>query len=157
MDRKELIRKVLKENEDLDFLDTHWKKVNDIGTNISSNLPNTGNVVKKIGDKLGAVKFSDIDGTWNVKDLLGKSDALTALANKIRNMILRGRSDSIKRMVQSIANNNIKTLYKVPKSEDIRDGGQKRNSLGKGHFRWNDQAYTLTTKELQALKDFFGL
>ena len=94
---------------------------------------------------------------WDVKELIGESNALTALAKKIQNMILRGRSDSIKRMVQSIANNHIKTLYKIPTPEQIKNGAQKRTSLGTGHFRWNDQAYTLTSQELNQVRTFFGL
>lgn len=150
MERTELIKKILKENEDLDFLDTHWKKLNDIGSNIKTNLPKTGSISKPIGDKLHTVQFSDLDNSWDIQLLYGKSNTLTALADKIQNMIFRGRSDSIKRMVESIANNNVKTLYKIH-----QDGSKE--SLGKGHFRWNDQAYVLTPRELEQVKIFFGL
>ena len=155
MKRTELIRKILHENDDLDFLDTNWQRSKDIANNIKTNLPNIEPKLKPKGDYWGVIDYSELGNTWDVGSLYGKSEALDALADKISYMIYNGMSDGIKRMLESISNNTVKTLYRGKKASDKT--GPERESLGKGHFRWNYRAYLLTSEELTYLKKFFGL
>jgi len=64
-------------------------------------------------------------------------------------MIYTGKSDGIKRMLEKIATGRIKSL-----SKPDTYGAEY---LGKGHFRWNNQAYVLTPKEIERVKEFFNL
>jgi hypothetical protein len=61
------------------------------------------------------------------------------------------------RMIEAIASNNIKTLYKISRPNEWDGGKRTKESLGKGHFRWNDRAYTLNEKELEYLRKFFDI
>lgn len=96
-------------------------------------------------DKLKTMNYSDID-KWTTH---GKSDSLTALADKIKHMIRTGKSDGIKRMLEKIATGRIKSLSKPDRHES--------EFLGRGHFRWNNQAYKLTQKEVDRVKEYFKL
>jgi hypothetical protein len=149
--------KPLKENEDLDFLDSYWKRAKDIGGRISSELPKTGENFNKISTNFGTTSYSNLDSKWSVNDLFGSSENLTALANKISHMIQTGKADSIKRMIESIVTGDVKTLYHISKPNQWDGNKRTKSSLGKGHFRWNSQAYTLTPKEIQIVKNYFGM
>lgn len=157
-DTKKILREYTRNrSEDLDFLDTHWDKVKDISYDITSNLPKMSSEKRKQHSPLlSTTNYSDMTN-WDVSELFGVSKTLNALAHKISHMVSEGRSDAIKRMLQSIANNNFKTLYRGLKQQDINFPNQKRESLGKGHFRWDYQTYTLTPKEIDHLKRFFSL
>lgn len=154
MERKELIKKILKENEDLDYLNTYHKKAIDIGYKIKQDLPKTGLNVNKITDNFATISSSLLDNGWSTKSLLGISEALNALADKIQHMIQTGKAEGIKRMVDAIVTGREKTHYRINGKKSVRPG--ERESLGKGHFRWNYQTYTLTPKELEHLKNYFG-
>lgn len=152
-DMKELIKKVLKEEtEDLHYIDTYWREMNQklegIIKRITTELPMMKSVPvkKETNSKLKLVQYSDIDN-WGVD--VGRSDSLTALADKIKHMIRTGKSDGIKRMLEKIATGRIKSLSK-PKHYDSE-------FLGRGHFRWDNKAYRLTPKEIERVKEYFKL
>ena len=151
-DLTKIVERVIKESEELDYLDTHWKdtrkRLDDIANKIKTQLPIINDVKQPEGnEKLKTIKYSDLDGPWNT---YGKSPGLEVLADKIVHMINMGRSDSIKRMVEKIATGRIKSLSKPSNYGDAE-------FLGKGHFRWNDQAYRLSQREIERLKEFFNL
>jgi hypothetical protein len=89
----------LSENEDIDFLSTHWKylhkKLDDIGKNIKERLSivNSETETEKISPLLSVVKSSNLGDDWKLSD--NKSKTLKALADKIDHMIHTGKSDSI--------------------------------------------------------------
>jgi len=145
----------LKSDGGLDYIDTHWKKYTDIGHNIRKNLPDvrTGNE-REVGKRLRVKPYSELEN-WNIKDLSGFSSNLDALAEKITHMMYTGKGDSIKPMLNSIVNKGVKTQYRFKNKKGDKD--LERGSLGKGHFRWNWRAYTLTDREINKVKDFFNL
>jgi hypothetical protein len=150
---RDLIKKVLKEEtEDLKYIDTYWsdmkKRINDITNRIVTELPKLHDgLVRDDESKINLVNYSDLDNSW---DASGYSDSLKALADKISHMITTGKSDGVKRMLEKISTGRIKSLSKPSRGRDSE-------FLGRGHFRWNDQAYKLTNKEIQRVKEFFGL
>lgn len=136
---------------DLEYLDSHWretsKKLEDIIDKLKNELPYLKNQrPTKVSDKLRVAKHSDMEDEWNVE---GKSTSLDALANKIVHMIRTGKSDGVKRMVEKIATGRIKSLSQPRRNDN--------EYLGKGHFRWNWKAYTLTPREIERVKEFFNL
>lgn len=151
---KELIRKVLKEQtEDLEFIDTYWKNINDrlekIIFKIRNELPQITNAdeIKSIGDNLSTIPYSKMGDEWTTD---GKSKNLTALSDKITHMIRSGKSDGVKRMLEKIASGRVKSLSQPSRFSD-------NEFLGKGHFRWNHRAYLLNKKEIDRVKEFFKL
>lgn len=154
MERKELIKKILRETEDLDFLSSYHKKASDIGTKIKQDLPKMGTGINKITKNFGTVPLSSLDKSWNTSALWGTSETLTALADKIQHMIHTGKAEGIKRMIDAIVTGREKTLYRIAGQGAVHPG--ERESLGKGHFRWNYRAYQLTPNELEQVKNFFG-
>lgn len=149
-----------KASNDLEFLDSYWEKAKAISDKIQAELPimNPNNKPVSKG-KLSFINFSELD-SWSVTDIMmklyGKSKTLEILANKIQDMIYKGRGNDVKDMVAKIATGRIKTHYK-PKPIILHQDDGKRESLGKGHFRWNWQVYTLTDQEIQFLKLYFKL
>lgn len=150
---KELIKQILKEEtEDLHYIDTYWKEMNQklegIINRITTELPMMKSVPvkKETKSNLNLVQYSDMD-KWGGE--AGRSDSLSALADKIKHMIRTGKSDGIKRMLEKIATGRIKSLSK-PRHYDSE-------FLGRGHFRWNDKAYRLTPKEIERVKEYFKL
>ena len=147
---KDLIKKILKEEIDggLGYIDTHYNemksKLEKIKDRIKNELPLIGEPLKSDG-KLKPVNYKDLE-SWSTS---GKSDTLTALADKLIHMIDTGKSHSIKPMLKAIVSGRIKKL----KKPDI----YRTESLGKGHFRWNNRAYTLTNNEIEKIKQFFNL
>ena len=150
----------MKACKDIDFLDSYWKEAKNIASRVENELPmNIGDkrkpFYKKDGAKLFIVNFSELD-SWNPGDLIysisGKSKTLEALADKISRMIYRGRADSVKPMVESICRDNFKKLTKKNSHPQL-----KGEFLGYGHFRWNNQAYTLNKKEITHLKKYFKI
>jgi hypothetical protein len=149
---KELIKQVLREEtKDLRYIDTYWremnKKLDGIINRITTELPIIkGNNPEKVSDsKLNIIQYSDMD-KWTSSN---KSDSLVALADKIKHMIKTGKSDGIKRMLEKISTGRIKSLSKPDRHES--------EFLGRGHFRWNNQAYKLTPKEVERVKEYFKL
>jgi hypothetical protein len=146
------IKKILREySEDLEFIDSYWKETNKRLAGIINKIKTELPVLKKPtsddeGLILKTVNFSDMEDSWKG----GTSDGLNALADKISHMIYTGKSDGIKRMIEKIATGRIKSLSKP----DALFGAEY---LGKGHFRWNNQAYVLTPKEIERVKEFFNL
>lgn len=153
---KELIKQVLREEtEDLHYIDTYWREMNQklegIIKRITTELPMMKSVPvkKEINSKLKIVQYSDMD-KWGGE--AGRSDSLSALADKIKHMIRTGKSDGIKRMLEKIATGRIKSLSKISKG-----GYYDSEFLGRGHFRWNHKAYRLTPKEIERVKEYFKL
>lgn len=149
---KELIKQVLREEtRDLEYIDNYWREMSinldNIIKRITTELPIiNSNEPKQVPDsKLKTIQYSDMD-KWSSSN---KSDSLVALADKITHMIKTGKSDGIKRMLEKIATGRIKSLSKP--------GGYETEFLGRGHFRWNNKAYILTTKEIERIKEYFKL
>jgi hypothetical protein len=150
---KELIKRVLmEETEDLEYINSYWKEMNNkldsIIRRITTELPIiNGNEYKQDPEysKLKTIQYSDMD-KWLSSN---KSDSLIALADKITYMIRTGKSDGIKRMLEKISTGRVKSLTKP--------GSYESEFLGRGHFRWNNQAYRLTTKEIDRVKEYFKL
>ena len=169
----------MKACNDLDFLTNYWKEAKNIAFRIKKDLPQTIGTQAKSSSKTGLlcfIKYSDIEHSWSVNDLLakvyGKSPTLEILADKISYMINMGRGNDVKPMIEKICTGRIKSLYKecskaqiksntLKNSNDIKkrlvSTNYRREYLGKGHFRWNYQAHTLNKKEIEHLKQYFKL
>lgn len=151
-----MIKKIIKEEINdfdggLEYIDSYYNemkaKLDNIKSRMLKELPIIGEP-KGENDTIRTIKYSDTE-SWGANPHI--SDTLTALAHKIEHMIDTGKSHSVKPMLRSIVSNNIKKLKKPTYT-----GGFE--SLGKGHFRWNfGKVYTLTSKEIQRVKEFFNL
>ena len=145
----------IKNNEDLDFLNSYWKKVNDIGFKIKKELPNFNSKIIRTDGRLCFIKYSDLDN-WSVDSLMGKSNNLVTLANKISYMISMGNGNSVKPMLEKIVSRGVKSLSHPP-TKYGRSIGSTTEFLGKGHFRWDFGAVVLTDKEIKRIKEYFNL
>lgn len=151
--------------EKLEFLDTYWKNAKEIAFDIKHDLPNIPSEdrkVKKIGKYLSVINYSDLGNTWSVHTI--NNGGLIALGDKISTMILKGDACNVKPMVESICDNRIKNLRQPNHSDSewrTDDGGNEKmvnlGNIGKGHFRWDFQAYTLTDIELNRVKEYFNI
>lgn len=143
-------------NTDIDFLDTYWAKAKSIGDKIMDELPIMIPNKLQVKGLLKFVNFSDLDN-WSVSDIIlklnGKSKTLGILADKIQDMVYKGRGNDVKDMLVKITTGRIKTHYR-PGTPDVYHP-TKRVSLGKGHFRWNRQAHTLNDQEINHIKKYF--
>lgn len=155
----------MKACNDIDFLSNYWKEVKAIGNRVKADLPllATSNIkdirAKDSTSLMYIVNFSDISGqSWGVSDVLkraaGKSVTLSILADKINHMILMNRANDVKPMLEKICSGRIKSLSKTP-AKHYKDAHSE--FLGRGHFRWNEQAYTLTPLEIKRIKKYFSL
>lgn len=147
----------MKKCNDINFLNSYWAEAKAIAERIKEQLPMLKKSNVKSGSNIHIVNFSDISGkSWAVEDVLkrqaGVSKNLEALADKIYHMIYRGRANDVKPMIDKIATGRIKKLTK--KSSHSGDDGEY---LGRGHFRWNNTAYTLDQDELNHIKTYFEL
>lgn len=149
----------MKACNDLDFLTNYWKEAKNIAFRIKKDLPQTIGTQAKSSSKTGLlcfIKYSDIEHSWSVNDLLakvyGKSPTLEILADKISYMIYMGRGNDVKPMIEKICTGRIKSLSHITTSK-----GLNNTHLGKGHFKWNYQAHTLNKKEIEHLKQYFKL
>ena len=149
----------MKACNDLYFLTNYWKEAKNIAFKIKQDLPKTISTQAKSISKTGLlcfIKYSDIEHSWSVNDLLakvyGKSPTLEILADKISYMINMGRGNDVKNMVEEICTGRIKSLSHITTSK-----GLNSTYLGKGHFRWNYKAHTLNKKEIEHLKNYFKL
>lgn len=151
----------MKACKDIDFLDSYWAEAKRIATDIKENLAvGCGNERKPIfssgSAKMYVVKFSDLKDSWSPKDIFynicGKSNTLDVLADKLQTMILKGRGEAVKRTVEAICNNKVKKL-----TRRYCNGKLDGEFLGYGHFKWNNQAYTLNEMEIRHLKKYFKL
>ena len=158
-------------NNDLDFLSNYWIIAKELGFKIKNELPiiynNPSKVINIKGSKLNIISYKDLNN-WQVYDLIKSTDnisvTLEALADKINNMILKGRANDVKPMINRIINRAPSMQVKpICNKEKLRQylKGQNWNIepelLGIGHFRWNYQAYTLTKEEIQFLKEYFKI
>lgn len=154
--------------DDLDFLSNHWNRLQEISKDISDNLHKdvVPNKLRKYeGSKvLRFVNYSDLNGSWDIKELSGNSLALKALGDKISNMIDRGRSLDIEPMLRKIVSGRTKRLYAFYRTEYDFDSNFNRvnkhtvrDFIGVGHFRWNYRAYILNEDEIKKIKQFFSL
>lgn len=153
----------MKAVNDLDFLNLFWSEAKGIGSKIIRQLPQCAEPNIGKGNKLMyLIKFSDISGrSWGVKDTLtrvmGQSKTLKILANKINYMILMGRANDVKPMLQKIATGRIKSFSHPRSKEAEKRFGKNTEFLGRGHFRWEYGVHTLTEGELRRIKEYFNL
>lgn len=157
----------MKNCTDIVFLDTYWKEAKNVAQRITKELPQLNEPQVKSTGKLYFIKFSDITDSWSVKDLLcklyGKSPNLEVLADKISSMIYKGNADSVKQMLEKICTGRVKNLKQPDLNRSTIDNNGVRTAekfsetLGKGHFRWNRRAYTLTDAEIKHIKQYFKL
>jgi hypothetical protein len=81
-----------------------------------------------------------------------QTESLKALAGKIEHMVMYiGCPHSVTPMLERIINKGVKTL-----TQPGWRAGEGIN-LGKGHFRWDERAYTLTNDEIEFLKRYMKL
>lgn len=149
----------MKSCNDLNFLTNYWKEAKNIAFKIKKDLPQTIGTQAKSISKTGLlcfIKYSDIETSWSVNDLLakvyGKSPTLEILADKISYMINMGRGNDVKNMVEKICTGKLKSLSHITTSKGLHN-----TYLGKGHFRWDYKAHTLNKKEIEHLKKYFKL
>lgn len=151
----------MKACSDIDFLDSYWREAKRIAAHIEENLAKgVGEERQRVNSSSGVrmyiVNFTDLKDNWSAGDVIGRTAGqslrLQALADKIVAMIHKGNADSVKPMVEKICTGRIK---KLSKPDVVYSGGTE--FLGHGHFRWNNQAYTLDPVELKRLKEFFKL
>lgn len=154
----------MKAVNDLDFLNLFWAEAKQVGQKILNELHICAEPTPPIKKgMIYIVNFSDISGhCWGVEQtiarLFGSSMTLRVLAEKINYMILKGRANDVKLMLEAIVKTGEKTLYKgAEKNSIITFDNPKRESLGKGHFRVGAMAYTLTYAEIRQIKKYFNL
>jgi hypothetical protein len=146
----------MKSCNDLEFLDSYWKEAKKIAKNIKEQLPKVAGIdfkdtiyeSKKSNAIMFIVNYSDLKNSWSPKDIIGRSEPLEALAEKIERMILKGNACNVKRMIESIGKNKMKKHKLYHYSEG-------KSSLG--HFRWNYQVYVLNKFEISRVREFFSL
>lgn len=144
-------------NNDLDFLSNYWIIAKELSFKIKNELPVIHNNLSKVinikGSKLNIISYKDLN-TWQVHDLIKAKDnisvTLEVLADKINNMILKGRANDVKPMINRIIN-------RKPSMQVKPISNKEPELLGIGHFRWNYQAYILTKEEIQFLKEYFKI
>jgi hypothetical protein len=71
-------------------------------------------------------------------------------------MILQGRANDVKPMLEKICTGRIKSLSQ-PKGKYWESKNITGEYLGKGHFRWNYKAHTLNEEEIKRIKDYFNI
>jgi hypothetical protein len=134
--------------EELIFLESYWSRVKAIGVKIAEELPQIAEPKNIPSGKLGFVKYSELDD-WNVERMVsGRSWPLEQLSGKVNHMIRKGNAEGIKRMIDKISTGRIKSLSKLGVSS-------YKKYLGRGHFRWNNSAITLTELELERVRTYF--
>ena len=143
--------------DNLDFLNSYWKRLNSIEDHIRNNLSSieTPSFIKKEGEFLKTISYSMLKD-WNI-NLLNHSKNLKALTNKLSHMIFTEKATSITPLLKRIIYKGVK---KQRQPDSIGYGTQKIKFhifLGYGHFRWNYKAYVLTHAEIMRLKKFFNL
>jgi len=135
--------------EDLIFLETFQAKVKAMGIKIAEELPQYKDPFPVKPGKLCFIKYSEL-GTWDVDRIIsGRSFLLERLCNKINSMICKGNAEGIKRMIDKIATGRIKSLSNPSAIPSKR-------YLGRGHFRWDYSAVTLSDLELERVRLYFG-
>lgn len=147
---------------ELNFLESYWERAKLIAKRIEMELPIITVNHKKVGEFIHTVQFKDLEN-WAITPN-SKSDGLSALADKISNMIYMGRAKDVKPMVLKIVSGRIKKQSK-PISKHDRMVNRREPQyfrytaefLGYGHFRWNYKAYKLNETEIKRLKEFFEI
>ncbi len=133
----------------LDFLATHHKAKIDATNKIVQYLSTKHRKVEPASIKgsalLKTIEFSQVT-TWDCGFCVVQK-GLECLSRKIYHMGTTGKEDSILPMLEKIATGRIKKLSK-PHGE-----GYESEYLGRGHFRWDDSAVTLTEFELEILRE----
>lgn len=147
---------------DLNFLESYWERAKLIARRIEKELPIITVNHKKVGEFIHVVQFKDLEN-WGITPN-EKSKNLSALADKLVDMIYQGRAKDVKPMVLKIVSGRIKKQSKPISKRDRmvnrRDPQYIKYTaefLGYGHFRWNYQAYKLTDTEINRLKEFFEI
>lgn len=162
----------MKACNDVDFLANYWIEAKKIGAKIRKELPGESIIdskhLKKVNSespiKMFLVNYKDLGDNWSVDHIIskngGRSKTLEILADKINHMIILGRGNDVKPMIEKICTGRIKKLSRIINaSKDQKTMGSVylNNYLGHGHFRWNYKAHTLTIHEIKRLKQYFKL
>ncbi len=158
----------MKAVKDLDFLSLFWAEAKAIGQRVLTELPkgsiHYSNTLKQVNPnstvRMFLVPYSQLGNTWSVESILnrlgGDSETLKVLADKINYMILQGRANDVKPMLEKICTGRIKSLSR-PKGKCWDNENIKAEYLGKGHFRWDYGAHTLTEMEIKRVKEYFNM
>ena len=141
----------------------------------------TSNVSTSNGPLMRIIKFSDLKDSWAPEDVLNTdtSKSLLRLANKIEDMVERGRANDVEPMLKSIISGKIKVWndndgprgrrnkrrekkqnykvieFKYPENDQRFNCGEQNFIYG--HFRWDFGAYLLNELELRRIKNYFNL
>ena len=165
----------MKACNDIQFLSSFYAESKAIGQRIKNELPyEVDSITKDEGMILQIVQFKDME---NFK---GFSNNLEALADKIDDMICRGRAKDVEIMLRSILTGKIKVWsfpdYSSPRrnkrrekkanydvvqfhySNDDKYCEGEKQEFCYGHFRWNHgRGYILNEAELKKVKEYFKL
>ena len=146
----------------IDFISYKEKAIEQVLAHIQLNLPiikSTETLGKEYGKHLILVAYADLKN-WKVEEqikrLEGRSAALEALADKLGHMTRKGTNPNIMPMLFAIGRGSIKKLTK-PAPYTSRFAREDGEHLGYGHFRWNNQAYTLTPEEVARVREYFQI
>ncbi len=138
-------------DDQLKFIDSHYLKLMRIAENIKNNLPKIKNTPKIKNRLFHIIKFSDIQDSWSVEDLMGNNaKCLELLAGKLSYMIMKGDSPNVRPMLEKIVTGRIKTFK-------FRNKHGVVVNCGKGHFRIGTTSFILSERELNKIKEFFNL
>lgn len=147
----------MKACNDIDFLSSYWEEAKKVGHRIKNELPLLKEPKVRNSGKLFFINYKDMYN-WSVDDnlsvLYGNSVTLKVLADKINYMILRGRANDVKPMLEKICQGRVKHFSKPLNKDHMRGGSEP---LGFGHFRWNYEVHTLTENEINHIKKYFKL
>lgn len=158
----------MKSCNDLKFLSIYWEEAKKVAKNIKENLPKGSveysNEIKSIQTannvKMFTVQYSDLQNTWSPSEILnkigGESKSLKALADKIEYMILKGRAKDVEPMIIAILSRE-KHFGHKQSNHSKKMGYHFAEYYGKGHFKWNFQAYKLNGAELRKVAEYFNL
>lgn len=163
----------MKAVNDLDFLSLFWAEAKAIGQRVINDLPkgsiHYSDTLVKVNPqstiKMFLVPYSQLGNSWSVETILnrlgGDSETLKVLADKINYMILEGRANDVKPMLEKICSGRIKSqthkVKKVYEKSKHLSETYHNNYLGKGHFRWNFKAHILTESEIKRVKQYFNI
>lgn len=159
----------MKAVKDLDFLSLFWAEAKAIGQRVLTELPkgsiHYSNTLKQVNPnstvKMFLIPYSQLGNTWSVEHILnrlgGDSETLKVLADKINYMILQGRANNVKPMLEKICTNRIKSFSQPRSKQAEKDYGKKTDFIGRGHFKWNFGVHTLTETEVKRVKEYFNI
>jgi hypothetical protein len=135
-------------NKDIDFLNSYWKELHNIIDRFKDlKLPQRDNTIK-IGKYLQIINYKDLDN-WDVGlQLTNDTPTFKIFRVKLEHMILTGKSDSIKPMLEKVCTNRIRKFR-------FKDSNGHYINCGTGHFRLGRDSFMFSDKELETIKLFF--